>query len=218
MKYMEGLEWVVNHSQSNSIDVNWHPCILDGNRLPLELLGRWDANFCGIWNVFSFVSFPVGSGSIIYSSKTRAAVLQTHAGNCRNQFKDFDSASRWLRWISLYIYIYMVVLTQLGLIQTATGSDCPLLQSCGGSKTDRLRCHDLARDIWWWKWGKGRTVCNNLGCLEIQTFPSGACAFGETTGLCVMRQALLWPCWILICKKGCSHTWPICITTAAFSI
>lgn len=112
----------------------------------------------------------------------------------------------------------MDVLTQLGLIQTATGSDCPLLQSCGGSKTDRLRCHDLARDIWWWKWGKGWTVCNNLGCLEIQTFPSGAYAFGETTGLCVMRQALLWPCGILICKKGCSHTWPICITTAAFSI
>ena len=28
----------------------------------------------------------------------------------------------------------MIVLTQLGLIQTATGSHCPLLQSCGGSK------------------------------------------------------------------------------------
>lgn len=138
----------------------------------------------------------------------------------------------WHKNISSYVYIYiytytdtyiniyiiMDVLTQLGLIQTATGSDCPLLQSCGGSKTDRLRCHDLARDIWWWKWGKGWTVCNNLGCLEIQTFPSGAYAFGETTGLCVMRQALLWPCGILICKKGCSHTWPICITTAAFSI
>lgn len=113
MKYMEGLEWVVNHSQSNSIDVNWHFCILDGNRLPLELLGRWDAKFCGIWNVFSFVSFPVGSGSIIYSSKTCAAVLQTHAGNCRNQFKDFDSASRWLRWIYIYIslkfHIYVTI-------------------------------------------------------------------------------------------------------------
>lgn len=141
---------------------------------------------------------------------------QTKIGKIHNKQRNFIFYN--ILQISKYTYAYMVVLTQLGLIQTATGSDCPLLQSCGGSKTDRLRCHDLARDIWWWKWGKGWTVCNNLGCLEIQTFPSGACAFGETTGLCVMRQALLWPCWILICKKGCSHTWPICITTAAFSI
>ena len=113
----------------------------------------------------------------------------------------------------------MEVLTQLGLIQTATGSDCPLLQSCGGSKTDRLRCHEMARDIWWWKWwGKGSTVFNNLGCLETWTFSSGPKAFGETTGLRRMCQALLWPGGILICKSAAFWpiTWPI--TTAAFSI